>query len=202
MPWRAGPRPAAAPTRSRQWWRRSRCPRRTRRKARLRAPRSRRCARERAGWNSRFQVPRIRFQIRFRGELTGSRRKTCATPCRERPTIRPYCLGPPVAAALGLGDSAVYDAHQPRSCAEVAVLSLRRATLEGGQRRLSRCVGRRARNLSGRVGGILVERLLAQQRLGERVELAAVLGEQVADLGVGLFDDPPDLLVDEPLGRL
>ena len=58
------------------------------------------------------------------------------------------------------------------------------------------------RDLGRGVGGVLVERLRAQQRVGQRLELAAVLVEQPRDLAVGLLDDPPHLLVDEALGQL
>jgi hypothetical protein len=59
-------------------------------------------------------VLQLRFSVRFRGELTGSRWKSCATPRLERPAIRPDYLGPPAARAQGQGGSAVYDALQLR----------------------------------------------------------------------------------------
>ena len=58
----------------------------------------------------------------------------------------------------------------------------------------------RVRDARRRVGLRLVERLGLEQRLGERLELVAVLDEQSVDLRVRLVDEPPDLVVDHLLG--
>ena len=52
------------------------------------------------------------------------------------------------------------------------------------------------------VGGVLVERLGGEQRGGQGVQPLAVLAQQLSDRGVRLLDDPPHLLVDDPLRRL
>ena len=48
------------------------------------------------------------------------------------------------------------------------------------------------------VGG--VEGLGGEQRVGEVVELVAVVGEELGDLGVAVLDERLNLLVDQPLG--
>ena len=54
----------------------------------------------------------------------------------------------------------------------------------------------------GRVGVVLIERLVLEQRLGESVELVAVLGEDAGDIVVRCGDELAPLLVDQPLGLL
>jgi hypothetical protein len=53
-----------------------------------------------------------------------------------------------------------------------------------------------------RVGVVLVERLVLEQRLGKPVETIPVLSEEFGDVLVGLFDDTANLLVDELPGVL
>src|SRR5919109_1178443 len=71
-----------------------------------------------------FTVRYLGFAFQSASEVSCRARagKTCATPCLERPAIRPHYLVPPVAWARDPGDSAVYDALQPRLGAEVAVI--------------------------------------------------------------------------------
>src|SRR5204863_3220729 len=49
----------------------------------------------------------------------------------------------------------------------------------------------------GRVGVGLVERLALEEGLGQRVELVAVVAQQLAHLVLLLLDDPPGLAVDQ-----
>ena len=49
------------------------------------------------------------------------------------------------------------------------------------------------------VGLVLVERLVLEQRLRQRIELRSVLAQQRDDFFVGLFHDAPDFGVDELL---
>src|SRR4051812_47504504 len=64
-------------------------------------------------------------------------------------------------------------------------------------------LGRRiSRDPRRRVGVVLVERLALEQRVGQRVEVLAPLGEQHRHVVVGVVDEPADLLVDELLRRL
>ena len=178
---RAAPARAATRRRSRRWRRRARFERRPRRAgsraARRRSPRPRRCARERARWTSRCQVPRIRFPVRFRGELTGSRGKSALRRASKGRRFAPTTWVP---RSPGLRAWTIqrYTTRFNRALARKLRSSLPWAAFEGGQRRLLSSFGTTARNLSGRVGGVLVERLVAQQGLGERLELVAVLGQQ------------------------
>src|SRR5207302_3974572 len=59
-------------------------------------------------------------------------------------------------------------------------------------------VGRPRLDPRGRVRVGLVQRLVLEERLGERVEPPAMLLEHRHDLVVRAGDEPPDLLVDEP----
>ena len=52
------------------------------------------------------------------------------------------------------------------------------------------------------VGLVLVERLVLEQRVGQRVELFPVGAEKLDDLLVGLVHDPAHLLVDQLLRSL
>ena len=112
---------------------------------------------------------RLRFPVRFRGELTGSRWKDLRYTGLEGRRFAPTTWVP---RPPGLGARAVQRCttrfNRARG-AEVAVLTPSSESSASG-----------ARDLSRRVGGVLVERLLAQQRLGQRVELGAVLGRAAA----------------------
>ena len=52
----------------------------------------------------------------------------------------------------------------------------------------------------GGVGVNGVEGFGGEQRVAELVELSAVVGEELGDLGVAALDQRLDLLVDQPLG--
>jgi predicted metal-dependent hydrolase len=60
-------------------------------------------------------------------------------------------------------------------------------------------LGRAGRDACGGVGVRRVEGLGCEERLGNAVELLAMLRKQIGGLGVGLLDDSPHLLVDQPL---
>ena len=66
----------------------------------------------------------------------------------------------------------------------------------------SRVLGLLRGHTGSLVRGILVERLVLEQRGGERVQARPLGLQQLGDTCVGLLDDPPHLLVDQPLGLL
>ena len=107
---------------------------------------------------------------RFRGELTGSRWKELRYAGLRR-RFAPNCRGSPGRPERIPGGSAItYEASELRTDEKVSAGA--GSSVFGGP----------ALDARGRVRRVLVERLVAQQRLGERVELLAVLGEQPRDL--------------------
>ena len=59
-----------------------------------------------------------------------------------------------------------------------------------------------SRQAGNRVGVALIERLVLEQAACESIEILAVALQQRGDLLMRRLDDPPDLLVDQTLGRL